>query len=311
MGSLGAPIRLVDMIGASAAAQVLSRLVSDQISGSTPEDNSLVGRIQPVAFEVAGQMILYRPTATMLGHSGTGTKMQVVFENVTAETRRHDLMEAYAARVVLGQEEERRHIAQELHDGPVQTLIHLCRQIDDVVTHDQLSDSRGLDLSDLRMIVEDTVAELRSIAKGLRPSILDDLGLVASINQLVTEARDRRQFETSFAVLGVEKRAAPAVELALFRIAQEALSNAERHAGARQVAVDIQFEENGLRLLVKDDGVGFCFREKIDGSDVGSHGLRGMTERAHLIGSELSLRSGDGIGTIIEVWVPTTNLVEN
>ena len=172
--------------------------------------------------------------------------MQVVFEDVTAETRRHDLMEAYAARVVLGQEEERRHIAQELHDGPVQTLIHLCRQIDEVESRGRSGHDGTGSLSDLRVIVEETVAELRSIAKGLRPSVLDDLGLVASINQILSEAGERQQFETSFGVTGPERRLAPAVELALFRIAQEALSNVERHAAARRVAVGLNFEKRAF-----------------------------------------------------------------
>ena len=86
--------------------------------------------MEPITFELDGTPVVYRPTATMLNRSDDGTRMQIVLEDVTAETRRHDLMEAYAAHVVSGQEEERRHIAQEIHDGPVQTLIHLCRQID-------------------------------------------------------------------------------------------------------------------------------------------------------------------------------------
>ena len=194
--------------------------------------------------EVDGKLVVFRPTATILSQPDSEARMQVVFEDVTAETRRQDLMEAYAARVVLGQEEERRHIAQELHDGPVQTLIHLCRQIDEIVAQQRC----GLDVDHPAFltcvsIVEETVAELRSIAKGLRPSVLDDLGLVASINQIVSEAGDRQCFETSFGVTGAERRMPAAIELALFRIAQEALSNIERHASASRVAVGLSFDD--------------------------------------------------------------------
>ncbi len=306
------PVRLVDMIGANAAARVLTQLISWQLTGSediktTPGDAE---RVEPLPFEVAGEQVLFRPTATALGPATGDQRMQVIFEDVTAETRRHDLMEAYAARVVLGQEEERRHIAQELHDGPLQTLIHLCRQIDAVDSESHAESSvEGLSaLGQLRAIVEDTVAELRSIAKGLRPSILDDLGLVASINQMLADAGTRQGFETSFGVNGAERRLSPTVELALFRIAQEAISNVERHAGAHRVAVGMNFEPGGLRLLVKDDGVGFTAAEHSGGGRSASLGLPGMTERAHLIGSRLILHSEPGVGTTVDVWVPATIL---
>ncbi len=312
MGSEVSPTRLVDMIGADAAGQVLSRLINEQLPESSTEDDRAVRveRVQPVPFEIEGQPILFRPSATMLGHLDNGARMQVIFEDVTAETRRHDLMEAYAARVVLGQEEERRHIAQELHDGPVQTLIHLCRQIDEVESRSDSVRDDPDGLSGLRVIVEDTVAELRSIARGLRPSVLDDLGLVASINQILSEAGERQQFETSFGVTGPERRLAPAVELALFRIAQEALSNVERHASAHRVAIGLNFEERGLRLLVKDDGVGFKVERQAEGVNNRSQGLPGMTERAHLIGSRLTIHSELGAGSTVDVWVPTTIIEE-
>ena len=307
--SITAPIRLVDMIGPVASSHVLTRLISDQLPDSTKRRGLASGddRIEPIMFEVEGQPVLYRPTATMLGWSEEGTRMQIVFEDVTAETRRRDLMEAYAARVVAGQEEERRHIAQELHDGPVQTLIHLCRQIDTMDARADVSLDGPLRPVDLRAIVEDTVAELRSIAKGLRPSVLDDLGLVASINQILTDAGERQQFEISFGVTGSERRLATTVESTLFRIAQEAISNIERHAAAHRVAVGLDFEEQGLRLLVKDDGVGFeVGGDAQNGGE--SFGLSGMTERANLIGSRLVIHSAVGSGTTVDVWVPTTIL---
>jgi len=312
------------MIGADAAARVLTQLISwrrhaDRGDGGSSTD---IEPIEPLPFDIGGDRVLFRPTATMLVPDNGARRMQVVFEDVTAETRRHDLMEAYAARVVLGQEEERRHIAQEIHDGPLQTLIHLCRQIDTVdasastvsiegnpsIAPTAVPVERQMGLSGLRTIVEETVAELRSIAKGLRPSILDDLGLVASISQLVSEAGERQHFVTSFGVTGPERRLAPTVELALFRIAQEALTNVERHAAARSVAVGMDFEAGGLRMLIKDDGVGFEPSDRSDGVRSPSMGLPGMTERAHLIGSRLVIHSAPGLGTTVDVWVPATIL---
>jgi signal transduction histidine kinase len=305
------PIRLVDVIGPDAAARVLTQLISEHPEGGgirSGDERRRVERVEPVAFEVDGHSVLYRPAATMLGPAEDDRRMQVVFEDVTAETRRHDRMEAYASRVVSGQEEERRHIAQEIHDGPVQTLIHLCRQIDAVESSSGPVDGDATALSDLRIIVEDTVSELRSIAKGLRPSILDDLGLVASINQMLADAGERHQFETTFGVTGPERRLPPPVELALFRIAQEALSNAARHAAAGRVAVGIDFDSGGLRLLVKDDGVGFDGSEGAEGDGHRSLGLSGMSERAHLIGARLVVHSGRGSGTTVDVRVPATIL---
>jgi signal transduction histidine kinase len=310
-----APVRLVDMIGADAAARVLTQLLSWRHPTDSGDDVSSpdTERVEPLSFVIEGEHVLFRPTATMLGPDNGERRMQIVFEDVTAETRRHDLMEAYATRVVLGQEEERRHIAQELHDGPLQTLIHLCRQIDAVeaATSTHQPEELRPPLSELRTIVEETVAEVRSIAKGLRPSILDDLGLVASISQMVTEAGERQRFVTSFGVTGAERRLSPTVELALFRIAQEALSNVERHAAARSVAVGMDFEAGGLRMLIKDDGVGFAAWDRSDGVQSASMGLPGMTERAHLIGSRLVIHSELGLGTTVDVSVPATVLDQN
>ncbi len=305
-----APVRLVDIIGPVASGHILTRLISEQLPRLPGEHGSSAAddRVEPLTFELDGTPVVYRPTATMLNRSDDGTRMQIVLEDVTSETRRHDLMEAYAAHVVSGQEEERRHIAQEIHDGPVQALIHLCRQIDLVSSRADTDPEGTHEIADLRTIVEDTVAELRSIAKGLRPSALDDLGLVASIDQVLSEAGQRNDFETSFAVTGAERRLAPTVELALFRIAQEAISNIERHAVARHIDVGLDFEEYGLRLRVKDDGVGFEVQEGSVGAETGSQGLPGIIEHANLIGSRAQIHSERGVGTTVVVWVRATIL---
>ncbi len=307
--AVAGPMRLVDMIGPDAAAQVLSQLVArpSPRDGDGAANPSVTDLVEPVAFEVDGQSVLYRPAVTKVGRTEDDRRMQVVFEDVTTETHRHDRMEAYAARVVLGQEEERRHIAQELHDGPVQSLIHLCRQID-AISGKSVDDVAARSLSELRQLVEQTVGELRAIARGLRPSILDDLGLEASIQQMLVEAGARQGFETSFGITGAERRLPPTTELALFRITQEALSNIERHAAPNRVAVGMDFESGALRLLVKDDGVGFDATDGPSKAGSQSLGLPGMVERAHLIGARLTIHSSVGGGTTVDVWVPATSI---
>jgi len=309
------PRRLVDVVGAEAAALVLTRLISDADPG--PEDHAHAGdtqpgddvvegreRVQPVAYEVGGRRLLFRPTVTLVGSTGADRRIQVIFEDVTAETRRHDRIEAYAGQVVLGQEEERRHIAQELHDGPLQALIHLCRQIDSLDAGPESDGSVAPSLASMRATVEETVAELRSIARGLRPSVLDDLGLVASINQVLSEATARQRFASTFDVDGEVRRMPPAVELALFRIGQEAITNVERHAEAGQVTVSLEFADSGVRLRVADDGVGFDGDRRRQLDEGQSLGLPGMGERARLVGGRLQMTSQLGKGTTVTVWVP-------
>ncbi len=138
-------------------------------------------------------------------------------------------------------------------------------------------------------------------------SILDDLGLVASINQVVAEATGRQGLAGEFQVSGTERRLPPDVELAVFRIAQEAVTNAERHAAAGKLAVSLDFDDAGLRLHVEDDGVGFVRDPARDAGDTGdghSLGLPGMQERARLVGGRLIVRSLPGQGTSVEALVP-------
>jgi signal transduction histidine kinase len=135
--------------------------------------------------------------------------------------------------------------------------------------------------------------------------------LVASINQILADAGERHQYEISFGVTGPERRLAPTVELTLFRIAQEAISNIERHAAAHRVAVGLNFEPQGLRMLVRDDGIGFDGGDEAQPAKYESFGLSGMTERANLIGSRLLVHSEVGSGTTVDVWVPATILDQN
>ncbi|MGB7051127.1 MAG: sensor histidine kinase [Acidimicrobiales bacterium] len=310
-----ASLRLIDVVGAEAAGLILGGLLSSVSHGisrrrvdasaeeATPTDT---GPMPPVEIPFNEHPTLFRPSITVLADIWDERRMQVVFQDVTEERRQRELVETFAAHVILGQEEERQRISQELHDGPLQNLIHLCRQIDAV---DQ-SNGAMSSTDDIRKSTEDLVQEIRSISRGLRPSALDDLGLVASIGQLLTDAERRHHIATSFGVTGQERRLPSDVELALFRIAQEALSNIERHAAARTVAVGLDYEGGGLRLLVKDDGIGFAPDTTRRASANQSLGIPGMAERASLIGARLVVHSRPGSGTSIDVRVPAAVIIQ-
>jgi signal transduction histidine kinase len=237
-----------------------------------------------------------------------GMMVQVVLQDVTEDSRRRQLAQAYAADVLRGQEDERRRIAQELHDGPLQTLVHICRLIDAAAgpRRRPLPERRASPptLVQLRAATESVVAEVRQISRGLRPPLLDDLGLLAALQRLCDDVELRAGVAASLRVQGTVPGLSPPVELTLYRIAQEALSNVDRHAGASTVEVRLWEADGWVQLQVVDDGDGFDAAPgspKISGSTLG---LSGMSERAELVGGSLQVSSRPGQGTVVTVAIP-------
>jgi two-component system sensor histidine kinase UhpB len=218
--------------------------------------------------------------------------------------------ERLAAEVISAQEEERRRVARELHDEAGQALtaliIGLERGLASMPDHVQVPESMGQPralMSDLRDLAARTLDEVRKLALELRPSVLDDLGLVAAVRQYVRATGERAGLATHVTVSGLDEadRLPTRVETALFRIAQEAVTNTIRHARAQTVQVSLRRGRDAITLEVRDDGIGLG----ANGATPGNHlGLFGMRERAHLLGGTLQVTRCTPKGTSVRVSVP-------
>ena len=228
--------------------------------------------------------------------------VQVVLQDVTAEARRRERAETYAARILRAQEDERRHLAQELHDDSVQELIHLCRQLDRIAGAPAGPDQSAT-IADARALAEGIVAGLRDIARGLRPPALDDLGLAAALRRLAADAAERSGVRVEADLVETDGIGANA-ELVVFRIAQEALNNVERHARATSASLRLRRTAAGIELEVADDGVGFTVPASLDEFGGEGLGLAGMDERSRLVGGSLQVDSTPGRGTNVRVTLP-------
>jgi len=243
------------------------------------------------------------PAVTRVAERAGRPLLQVIFRDATEERLRHAGLRAFAAHVLGAQEAERKRIAQELHDETVQKIVLVCRQLDVAETSKLPAASREA-LSHARRTAEEIVEELRDFARALRPPALEDLGLVSALRRLLAEIAERERVEVSFDGPLEERRLAPESELALFRIAQEALRNVEHHAQASHVRITITVDLSEVRLEVADDGIGFTAHPGQDFAAAGHLGLLGMRERAETLGGSLDVRSGPQGGTRISATIP-------
>jgi signal transduction histidine kinase len=207
-------------------------------------------------------------------------------------------------RVVGAQEAERQRIARELHDetGQALTAIGLGLRGAATVLH-QDADKAGQHLRELEGLAERSLNELRRVITDLRPSHLDDLGLAAALRWYAEEMQGRAPLEVAVEVMGEAREIPSVVSTALFRVAQEALTNVVRHSRASYATVVLEFTSDGVRLRVEDNGSGFDLAS-LRNSARPSWGLLGMEERAHLLGGTMKVTSSPGKGTAIEVTVP-------
>jgi signal transduction histidine kinase len=206
----------------------------------------------------------------------------------------------YIGAITSAQEEERTRLARELHDDTIQAVIALKQRVQ--LAQKSVKDHQGRQsLKELEDLAERTVENLRRLTRALRPIYLEDLGLVTALEMLARETSQANHLEVEFQQSGQERRLSREVELALYRIAQEALSNVVRHASAEHATLSIRFEKE-VSLEVKDDGIGFAVpKSPTDFAPSGHFGLLGIRERADLIGARLELQSEPGSGTRLSV----------
>jgi signal transduction histidine kinase len=225
-----------------------------------------------------------------------------LFESLRArEGERAELLQ----RVIAGQEEERRRLAQELHDQTSQALASLQLGLDRLAAgEDDAAEARRV-AGELRGVAEQTLEAVHHLAVELRPSVLDDVGLVAALPRYLREWAEHGNSVFDFVPVGVEGlRLAPAAETAVYRIVQAAVTNISQHAEAQHVSVILQRRGGKLVAVVEDDGRGF------DPATVRARplerrlGLAGMEERAALIGATLTVESTPGAGSSVFLEVP-------
>jgi two-component system, NarL family, sensor histidine kinase DegS len=211
-------------------------------------------------------------------------------------------------KIILAQEDERKRIAREIHDGPAQSLANLALRTE---IAERMLDTGDLEvirseLIDLRAQVRLGLEEIRKIIFNLRPMALDDLGLVPTLRKFVQDFEDKTLIRAVFETTGKETRLQSAMEAAMFRLVQEGFNNALKHAKPTYVSLEISYQHDGVQLLIRDNGIGFLtdLVETRSKADHTQFGLVGMRERVELLQGTIDIESIVGEGTKIRIHVP-------
>jgi signal transduction histidine kinase len=215
-------------------------------------------------------------------------------------------MRAYLQQITRAQEEERKRISRDLHDDVSPDLIILIQKLDQLAAAPRLKLATIKEnLEDIRGQAVKALEGLRATAQGLRPRVIDDLGLVAALEWIAEELERAQHIRTRVETKNMERTLPPETQILLFRIAQEALNNIRKYARAANVSIRLDGGEKNIRMTVTDDGQGFEAPGKIEKMvSAGRLGLMGMHERARLLNGTLQIKSAPGKGTVITIMLP-------
>mgnify|MGYP001465346221 FL=1 len=227
--------------------------------------------------------------------------------DVNKQLEHMHMREQAGQEMLLGQEIERKRMAGALHDGPVQNLAHLVVQLE--ICERLYEAGREAEAREkfqgFKKIAQGAMADLRRIIYDLNPMTLDDLGLVLTINNYLDNLAKQSGIETRFVLLGRERRLEPQLEMAVFRIVQEAVNNCLKHARASELEGTLEYTRHHISVAVKDDGIGFDAASVQEKLKSGKHfGLLNMQSRANVLGGSLQFHGEEGKGARVLVTIP-------
>jgi len=222
------------------------------------------------------------------------------------QTQNHEQRLEMGLRVIKAQEEERRRVAREIHDGPAQTLANIVLRLEIAEKLLELDPSRvKAELKDLKNLVRANLQDIRRIIFDLRPMALDDLGIVPAISKYLDNFQETYGINCNLVIEGRERRLLPAMEVALFRLVQEGMTNVAKHAHSTKVEIYLIYKEDWTIARIQDYGKGFEVKTAMNAP--GEHfGLVGMRERVEMFSGRFSIQSIIGKGTSIEFSIPSS-----
>ncbi|MBH0205183.1 MAG: PAS domain S-box protein [Nitrospira sp.] len=242
---------------------------------------------------------------TLLQQAHEALEIKVQERTAELSAANHSLR-ILSSRLMQVQEEERSRLARDLHDEVGQLLTALKIDLQDI-QHGEVRDSRFSPLTDSLELVDRLLTQVRTLALDLRPSLLDDLGLVSALRWYANRQAARNGWTLSLSVEGMDSRIPASIEVTCFRVAQEALTNIAKYSHAKTIGLALRRQGEEVTLVIQDDGVGFdviLARRRAQSGE--SIGLLGMEERVRLAGGSLVISSAPGEGTRLELCFPLT-----
>jgi len=231
------------------------------------------------------------------------TENTYLFKSVAKQRQE---LEMLLNKAIQSQENERKRVAVEIHDGIGQQIIAALYRVQAfafLLSQSKLIDAR-IEADEIRRLLEGTVKELRRVLAGLRPNSLDELGLVSVLREEAERFSQETNTVCRFNTQGSSLRLTSGQEAAIYRVAQEALANIRKHAHATEASIEIRFKSGEVSVVVSDNGKGFQLDQANSSVPIGHMGLLGMKERAEMLGGNLSIISKPGNGTMVVLTIP-------
>ena len=297
---------MADLIIDSAPEETIEDFYRDKSNKS----NLITGAYEAEDFFPAlgekGKWLLFT-ASPIRDESGEIVNVIETLQDVTEKKKLNENLHYYLQEITRAQEDERKRISRELHDSTTQNLIALLRQLENFVNKNEkeLSPEQANALWSYYEQIKFILKELRRFSRDLRPSVLDELGLIAALEWVTAGLSAEYGMDIKLNVSGNKERLSKETELLLFRVVQEALRNVAKHAHTTKAEVIVEFKKGSISLTISDKGKGFKLNDHLSNlPETGKLGLVGMQERIQLLGGSLNIVSEPGIGTDVFIKIP-------